>query len=306
MQPYKNSKKATDDQLASAYAELGSVWLVGNRFGMCGQTVHQRLVKLGLAKKINTFTEEDYDRLHGIYKDYANAGRLNELAVLFGRTKHFICRKAKEIGLTNIKRGKPYIADKTSIRMKKWHSENEHPRGALGMIHTQETKEILSTKSKSMWAKMPDSKRDEYSKRASINGRKTSPINREGASWKAGWREIGGKRKYFRSRWEANYARYLEWLKINGEIIDWLHEPTTFWFIGIKRGCMSYLPDFEVTEMNGDIVYHEVKGWMDDRSKTKIQRMGKYHPNIKLIIIDKKVYMDIKNKISRLIDEWEK
>ena len=38
---------------------------------------------------------------------------------------------------------------------------------------------------------------------------------------KAGWREIGDKRCYFKSAWEANYARYLQWLKENGRIIDW-------------------------------------------------------------------------------------
>ena len=92
------------------------------------------------------------------------------------------------------------------------------------------------------------------------------------ASCKSGWREIGGIRKYYRSRWEANYARYLEFLKVNGEIEKWEHEPETFWFEGIKRGVMSYLPDFRVTEKNGDIVFHEVKGWMDARSITKIKR----------------------------------
>ena len=59
------------------------------------------------------------------------------------------------------------------------------------------------------------------------------------ASWKAGWREIGGQRIYARSRWEANYARYLEWLRANGSIAKWEHEPETFWFEGIKRGTCA-------------------------------------------------------------------
>lgn len=128
---------------------------------------------------------------------------------------------------------------------------------------------------------------------------------RQKTTWKSGWREIGGIKKYYRSRWEANYARYLQWLKIQGHIEAWEHEPETFWFESIKRGCRSYLPDFKVTEKNGAIVYHEVKGWMDDRSKTKIKRMAKYHPHIKLIIIDSPIYKDIKNKMGRLIDGWE-
>lgn len=129
--------------------------------------------------------------------------------------------------------------------------------------------------------------------------------NREKCSWKAGWREIGGKRKYFRSKWEANYARYLEWLKEHNQIKEWQHENKTFWFDGIKRGCRSYLPDFEITNNNGTIEYHEVKGWYDDRSKTKTKRMAKYYPEVKLIIIFQKQYNDIKNKVGMLIKDWE-
>ena len=121
----------------------------------------------------------------------------------------------------------------------------------------------------------------------------------------AGWREIGGKRNYYRSRMEANYARYLEWLRINKQILGWEHEPETFWFNGIKRGVVSYLPDFSVEEMNGTIVYHELKGYMDSKSKTKIKRMAKYHPDIKLIVIDSKGYKALAKSISSFVPGWE-
>lgn len=129
--------------------------------------------------------------------------------------------------------------------------------------------------------------------------------NRAGCSWKQGWRDIGGHHKYFRSKWEANYARYLEFLKQNGKIKDWQHEVKTFWFDKIKRGCCSYLPDFEVTNNDGSIEYHEVKGWYDDRSKTKIKRMAKYYPNIKLVVIFGKDYRIIANQVKNLIEDWE-
>lgn len=125
------------------------------------------------------------------------------------------------------------------------------------------------------------------------------------ASWKAGWREIGGIKKYYRSKWEANYAYYLEWLKQTGQITDWKHEPETFWFDGIRRGCVSYLPDFRVEEVGGAMVYHEVKGWMDDRSKTKIRRMAKYHPTVRLIVIDSKGYAALKRSVQGLVPGWE-
>jgi len=151
---------------------------------------------------------------------------------------------------------------------------------------------------------MPEEKRDEYAKRGSELG-KNSWANREKASWKAAWREIGGYKKYYRSRWEANYARYLEWLKVNNKIVDWKHEDTTFWFEGIKRGVMSYLPDFHVFKADGIEEYHEVKGWMDDRSKTKLKRMAKYHPNIILILIDSKSYRVLEKEMKDIIPDWE-
>lgn len=190
------------------------------------------------------------------------------------------------------------------VRTKAWIAEHGHPRGALGMQHTAETKAKIAAKAKARWADMDDEMRDAYSKRASLLGMRTVQ-NREKASWKAGWREIGGKRKYFRSRWEANYARYLQWLKERGAILEWEHEPETFWFEGIKRGCMSYLPDFRVTEKNGSVAYHEVKGWMDDRSKTTIKRMAKYHPEVTLIVIDAGQYRALAKQIAPLLDGWE-
>lgn len=123
--------------------------------------------------------------------------------------------------------------------------------------------------------------------------------------WKAGWRTIGETNKYYRSGWEANYAYYLQWLKDNKQIQSWAHEPKTFWFEDIKRGCRSYLPDFLVVENNGNEVYHEVKGWMDSKSKTKIKRMAKYHPSVKLIVINKKQLDAIYKSLGSAIHGWE-
>ena len=125
-------------------------------------------------------------------------------------------------------------------------------------------------------------------------------------SWKSGWREIGGKRIYARSRWEANYARYLQWLKERSEIIEWEHEPETFWFEAIKRGSRSYLPDFRVTIKSGEVEFHEVKGWMDRRSRTKLKRMKKYHPTVSVRVIDSGWFRTNRVTLQGIIPEWEK
>jgi len=109
---------------------------------------------------------------------------------------------------------------------------------------------------------------------------------------------------YVRSGWEANWARYLKWLETNGDILAWEYEPETFEFVGIKRGSRFYTPDFKVYNLDGGIEYHEVKGYMDKQSATKLKRMAKYYPDIKLIVIDKDAYDAVKNW-SSLIEYWE-
>ena len=136
-------------------------------------------------------------------------------------------------------------------------------------------------------------------------GRARTAKNSPHGSWKAGWRTVGGQRCYFRSKWEANYARVLEWLKQRNQIEKWEHEPETFWFDGVKRGTVSYLPDFRVTNPGGSVEYHEVKGWMDARSKTKIKRMEKYHPTVKLMVIDAKSYRSIAKTFGKAVPNWE-
>lgn len=122
---------------------------------------------------------------------------------------------------------------------------------------------------------------------------------------KQGWRTIGATKKYFRSIWEANYARYLQWMVNQGVIKDWEHEPQTFWFHNIKRGCLSYLPDFKVLNHDGSHIWVEVKGWMDPKSKTKIKRFKKYFPEEQLVIIESKWFKDNNKKLSILIKDWE-
>lgn len=123
--------------------------------------------------------------------------------------------------------------------------------------------------------------------------------------YRADWAEIGGKRNYYRSLWERNYAYYLEWLKQQGQIRDWQHEPKTFWFDGVRRGVVSYLPDFAVIVGDDSVIYHEVKGWMDPRSATKLRRMAKYHPTVRMHVVTKKQYTALKRSCAALVPGWQ-
>lgn len=128
------------------------------------------------------------------------------------------------------------------------------------------------------------------------------PPNREKATWKCGWRKVGNANVFFRSRREANYAMYLQFLKEKGEITEWVHEPKTFVFTDGR----AFVPDFEVILPNGQIEYHEVKGWYDDRSRHHIELMKEQFPGEKLIIVFSKEYKEIKKKFSHIVPGWEK
>jgi hypothetical protein len=118
------------------------------------------------------------------------------------------------------------------------------------------------------------------------------------------WRTIGDKKHFFRSKWEINFANYLHWLKMNGNIIDWEYEPETFWFEGIKRGTASYLPDWKVEFPSGKVEYFEVKGYETSKDRTKYKRMKKYHPNIVLHVVDGKWFKENGSKLKSIIKEW--
>jgi hypothetical protein len=197
-----------------------------------------------------------------------------------------------------------------SITNKKWIKENGHPRGMLGKTHSKELKQKMSERVKKMWQD-PNSKLNSIEHRQAVSNRmsklmnyrlKNSPSNIYSKS-KKGTISIGGNIFFARSSWEANIAAYLEFLKQNKEIAAWEHEPETFWFEAIKRGVRSYLPDFRITNIDGSIYYIEVKGWMDNKSKTKLKRMSKYYPNVVLELIDSKRYNAI-SKNKGVIPNW--
>lgn len=189
----------------------------------------------------------------------------------------------------------------TSIRIRKMIQEHGHNKGMLGKHHSEETKTKLSE----VCSKLTVPVERQIRKLKTCLERYGAMHQMRRTSWKQGWRSIGGRRIYARSRWEANYARYLQFLKEHGQISEWEHEPETFWFDKVKRGTVSYLPDFRVTLHLGVVEYHEVKGWMDSKSKTKLKRMKKYFPNIKITIIDSTWFKANARKISGFISGWE-
>lgn len=270
------------------------------------------------------WAEHELDMLRSAYGSAtlrADIG-LGILAERLGRNKANVCRKARALGLTNKSRKgvearkdrRKFGGDVLKLRAHLSETTKErilrdgHPRGMAGKSHSAATKARLRRTTTAAQAAVSEAERavridKMLHKTLDRHGHIAPP--RPNATWKAGWREFGGKRNYYRSRWEANYARYLEWLKARGEIQEWQHEPETFWFENIKRGVRSYLPDFRVWENDGSSRLHEVKGWMDARSHTTLKRMAKYHPNEIIILIREKDYNAIARTAGPMIEGWE-
>ncbi|RPJ04651.1 MAG: hypothetical protein EHM36_09690 [Deltaproteobacteria bacterium] len=180
-------------------------------------------------------------------------------------------------------------------------------KGKLSMWCVVCGKEILKYPSH-----IKNSKTDCCSKecRVALDGqRKKQQIARFGRIKTYGGAKSGGKRDdlgglYVRSSWEANYARYLNWLQEAGVIMRWEFEPDTFEF-PVKRGARFYTPDFKVFYPDGTITYHEIKGYLDQRSRTKLKRMATHHPDIVVRLIDQPEYRRIGRKMKRVISHWE-
>lgn len=119
----------------------------------------------------------------------------------------------------------------------------------------------------------------------------------------------GGKRAdlgnvFFRSRWEANYARALNAMKARGDIVDWFYEDREFAFKGIKRGTRFYKPDFRIVTKDREY-FVEVKGHLDSKSVTALARMAKYYPDVLVLLLDKYRYAEIESEFGNL-EGWER
>jgi len=122
-----------------------------------------------------------------------------------------------------------------------------------------------------------------------IGGKPTSP---KAARGKAGIRKDINKTIYFYSRWEANIARLFNYLRIK-----WTFQPKTF-----DLGSQTYTPDFYLPDYN---IYIEVKNFLWEYSKIRDKKFRKLYPDIELILLLKKNYLELERGYAHLIKNWE-
>ena len=295
------NKRVSDEKLIAAYAATGNVWKAGERVGLCGQTAWARLKRLGIPMNRHDWTQLELERLRKTYADAGKHGSINLkiLSTSLGRPRSSICKKARELGLgTTYGREKtPEQCTQISRRTQDWLKTHPHPRGAYkGRII-----KICPECGRFVDCYISEAKRRIYcSRRCYYQSQRGQMFTRS----------KGGKRDdigiFVRSAWEANYARYLNMLKTNGDILKWQYEAEIFEFKRIKRGTRSYRPDFKIWFPDGHIEYHEVKGWLMPTAQTALKRMAKYYPKVKLVIIDKDWFAAVRRQgLPALIAGWE-
>ena len=235
---------------------------------------------------------------------------LAALAANLRRSEANVSRKARSLGLT--KRGRPMPAgarEMIGARMAASIAAVGHPRGMKGKVHTEAAREKMrraANHNVTLGLHPGQQPRDSKYRRAmSVAASKRLRSLSQPYSRCHQGRRPDLENQYFRSAWEANYARYLNLCIQSGRFQAWKYESTTFRFDGIRRGTMSYTPDFKVTRRDGGIEYHEVKGWMDRKSKTRLRRMRRYHPTITVVLVDRHAYNDIARKLAGAIPGWE-
>lgn len=107
--------------------------------------------------------------------------------------------------------------------------------------------------------------------------------------------------KGFKSSWEANIARLLNYLNI-----DWEYELATNCFaVEVKSGTTYYHPDFKVFKKDNSYYWFEVKGFWNQKSLEKVRSFYEKYPNERIELIDNDIYYMLQEKYSSIIPHWE-
>jgi len=242
------------------------------------------------------FTSEDDAAITGAYSG-PYAVDLAELSRRLHRARATISVRAKALGVhkPNFPRAPEREAVYREAGAGLW-AGRAHPAGMRGKAHSSETKALLSEQTRARnlaGGKFSRERRANIGKAQSLR-LKARPETIYSRSNKGKRDDLGGQ--YFRSSWEANVAR---WLDFTG--VRWEYEAKTFEFSQIKRGTRFYTPDFYLPEEERFI---EVKGWWDEKSLTRRKRMAKYHPAVLIEYIDAPRYRAISASFS-FLPFWE-
>lgn len=86
----------SDEEVVAAYRELGSIWKAAKRLGLCGQSVHERLRRLGYPMAHQKWSRDELEEAQRL----AIQGEpLAQIAARVGRTYHAVALKLSRTGV---------------------------------------------------------------------------------------------------------------------------------------------------------------------------------------------------------------
>jgi len=201
--------------------------------------------------------------------------------------------------------------EKSSATQRKLYKEGKLKSWNLGKHHTEETKRKISLKRKGKTYEeiMGIKKALQFKKRLSELGRRLTGKNNPM------YGKVGEKNPHFgvpakhgkysfrkdlghncRSKWEANYARYL---LFKGK--RYSYEPKRFIIILPNGTKMTYTPDFLVDGKE----WYELKGWEDRSEIKKWKLFRQQYPDEKFVLIDHNTYKNLERIYKYIIPNWE-
>ena len=208
--------------------------------------VQYKMIKLGIprysksnAKKGIKHSKEPIDNIRQAQK--GNKYRLGVKCSLKTRKRMSISKSGPNHPWFGKKR------PKQSIRMK------GQGNPMFGKHHTEETKRKIRKN------------------HADVGGKNNPHFGRPASNGK----RVKYSNIFFRSSWEAKYAKWLDVQKI-----DWKYESKTF-----DLGDWTYTPDFYLPKTNE---YIEIKGWWRGNARLKVYLFRQKYPDISFQVLEKK------------------
>ncbi len=90
------NQRVSDEEVVAAYRETGSIWKAAKRLGIAGQSVHERLVRLGHPLAHESWTVEELREAQSL----AERGLpLGDIALRLGRTYYGVAIKLSRLGI---------------------------------------------------------------------------------------------------------------------------------------------------------------------------------------------------------------
>ena len=294
------------------YNMLKNVHKVGEQIGYSGETVRQYLIQNGYKLDSSKWMPEE-DKMLREYYNSTPDGQFSVQAIAdkLKRPYSGVAGRASTLKLTSRTRAaRPDSIAKMSRSQCEHLKLHPHPRGMAGKKHSAATCKIIGQKSREQYARRtPEEKKAQVQKSIETKIQRYRHAGNMSGNHHSmgidGERVVGKQRVYFRSRWEANYARYLEILKNDGHILDWQYEPHRFVFPRNRSGVRSYAPDFKIIYDADYYEWMELKGWRKDKDVHKEELMDLHHPSEVILYIDKAGYNDLQDSCAHRIPDWE-